>query len=225
MRIRTACLIAVMLAACAGAQGESGASAQPIGWSAAPAPARTGGASSGTDAATGGSTRTDAGAADAGAGAQKPPTPHFKPARPLGCEPVAGSVRFTTVGAPRSCRSLQSGAAPRAPAGAGGPTGIVAIGSADGFRAAFHCEAPPDVDFSAERLVAYSFVHDSNRTYSLAGAVRQRGELHLVFDIGTSCQGARPRAYRSVRLVALPRGDEPVRVAFCNKPHRCGPVP
>ncbi len=207
-------IILLLMSACT--HQPSWKSDQPIGWS-KPAPPQT--ADAGTAAAPDAAEASGADAAKAGT------TPHFQPAQPLGCEPVAGSVKFFLVGVPPACRSLHGGDAETAPGVAGAPTGIAVADSAEGFRRGFGCDPPAGVDFSAQRLVAYSFVHDSNRTYSLAGVVREDGELHLVFDIDTLCQGRRPTAYRTVKLIAVPSGGEPVQIAFCNKPRHCGPVP
>jgi hypothetical protein len=159
----------------------------------------------------------------AASGAAK--APQFQPVRPLGCEPIAGSVKFRTWPIDARCRSLASKHVPRDSVGADLQVGILVAGSAEGFRGALGCEPPPAVDFSTQRLVTYSFVHDSNRVYSLAGVVRKGGELHLVFDIRKVCQGIPPEAQRTVRLIAIPPGTEPIRVAFCNHRTSCGPVP
>lgn len=189
---------------------------QPIGWSKAASPRTVdAGAAAAPDAA-------DASGAD---GSKDAATPRFEPVRPRRCEPTAGSVAFHVMGVPKACRSLQGGDVRTEPGVAGAPTGLAVVGSADGFRRAFHCDPPPGVDFSAQRLVVYSFDHDSNRTYSLAGVVRVRAALHIVFDIGSVCQGMQPRTYRTVQLIAVPSGSEQVRVAFCNHPRHCGPVP
>lgn len=216
-RMRVSCGLAfVVLLVPACAHRPSRSSQQPVGWSgpASLQPPDAGSAVTAPDAK-----------ASAARASRPAATPRLAPVEPLGCEPVAGSVRFRAVGVPKGCRSLRSGDVGTEPGAATAPTGLAVVESADGFRDAFRCDPPVGVDFSARRLVAYSFVHDSDRTYSLAGVVRAGGELHIVFDIGRLCQGARPRAHRTVKLIVVPRGSERVRVAFCNMSRSCGPVP
>lgn len=175
----------------------------------------------------------DAASADAGAAAQGPPDassqvtkkPRFEPTEPLGCEPVAASVKYRSWRIQKSCPTLARTEVPSEPVGAGVDIGILVADSAEAFQGALGCKPPSGADFSTQRLVTYAFVHDSNRVYSLAGVVRRGGELHIVFDIHGVCQGIPPTARRSVRVIGVPRGSAPVRVAFCNHPTQCRPVP
>ena len=99
-----------------------------------------------------------------------------------------------------------------------GPTRVNIVDTSEQFEELFGCKAPPHVDFSRQRVVAYTYVRVPAESYLFEKALDDGSTSHLYFKVASVRQGVRQFQFNATTYVILPKSTHPVEIHAAEEP-------